>query len=84
MVQIDDSGLTELIYKNYSCKRRQDAPSSYDMTTVAYVSSPNFVLNKNTIWDGKVATIIIPPERAIDIDTQIDLEFAQFLSQRKT
>ena len=68
----------------YSCKRRQDAPSSYDMTTVAYVSSPNFVLNNNTIWDGKVANIIILPERAIDIDTQIDLEFARFLSQRKT
>ena len=53
------------------------------LSTVAYVSTPKFILNNNRIWEGNVATVLIPPERAIDIDNQFDLDFARFLSTRK-
>ena len=38
------------------------------MTTVAYVTSPKFILKKD-IFDGKVSYVHIPTERALDIDT---------------
>jgi N-acylneuraminate cytidylyltransferase len=59
--------------------RRQDAPKVYDMTTVAYVSSPDFILESDSIFSGKMRSVIIPDERAVDIDTMLDFNFAEFL-----
>lgn len=83
MIQIDNSGNTRLLFQNKSVFRRQDTPSCFDITTVAYVSTVNFILENSGIWEGRVTTVIIPPERAIDIDSQIDLDYARFLIKRK-
>lgn len=53
--------------------RRQDAPKLYDMTTVAYAARADFILAANSIFDGKVRAVQIPRERALDIDTELDL-----------
>ncbi len=49
------------------------------MTTVAYVSNPNFVLNSDSIFSGKVRSVLVPDERAIDIDTMLEFKFAEYL-----
>lgn len=62
-----------------SISRRQDAPTVYDMTTVAYVASTRFVLNHNTLFEGRVRSVYVPTERAIDIDTLLDFQIAECL-----
>lgn len=86
MIEKDDSGLAKLVIqpKKKTIFRRQDAPIVYDMTTVAYISRPEFVLTHERIFDGKVKSIWIPPERAIDIDTYLDFEFAEFLLNKSS
>lgn len=59
--------------------RRQDVPHVYDMTTVAYVASPEFIVNSESIFSGRVGHVVVPDERAIDIDTILDFKFAEFL-----
>lgn len=59
--------------------RRQDAPVVYDMTTVAYVVRPEFVMQRNGILDGRVRQVHVPPERALDIDTALDFRIAECL-----
>lgn len=59
--------------------RRQDAPDVFDMTTVAYVADPYFVMNNYGIFSGRVRAVHIPVERSIDIDTLLDFEIAEFL-----
>lgn len=59
--------------------RRQDVPQVYDMTTVAYVSSPDFILKSDSVFSGKVRSVLVPEERAVDIDTMLDFKFAEFL-----
>jgi len=59
--------------------RRQDAPEVFDLTTVAYVISPRFVLNNDSIFDGRVEAVHIPKDRAIDIDTELDFKIAEFV-----
>ncbi len=83
MITIDSNGFTKLLIDNGSYARRQDTPNCFDLSTIAYVSTPKFILNNNRIWEGNVATVLIPPERAIDIDTQLDLDFARFLSTKR-
>ena len=59
--------------------RRQDSPKSFDITTVAYVSTPNFILNISSFWEGNVKGVIIPKERALDIDDKYDFLIAELL-----
>jgi N-acylneuraminate cytidylyltransferase len=35
------------------------------------------------IFDGVLKTVIIPGERAVDIDTPLDFEFAEFLHRKQ-
>lgn len=80
MVKIGKSGrLERVINPTSTLVRRQDAPVVYDMTTVIYVTSPDFVLKNNSIFDGTISGVLIPPERAIDIDTSLDFRIAEFL-----
>ena len=64
--------------------RRQDAPLVYDMTTVAYVARPEFVMSRDGIFEGKVRQVRVPPERALDVDTLMDFKFAEFLVTSET
>lgn len=78
MVSYEKDNL-KLVNSGKNIFRRQDAPVVFDMTTVAFVLKPEFILNNNSIWDGKVKGTEVPIERAIDIDDQIDLDMARFL-----
>ena len=62
--------------------RRQDAPIGYDVTTTAYVLRPEFVLCNQRYWDGRVKGVEVSPERALDIDTPLDLEIVRFLQTK--
>ena len=67
--------------KSYS--RRQDAPLVYDMTTIAYVTRPDYIKNNTKIFDGKVKAALIPKERSIDIDDEIDFKIAELLMRER-
>jgi len=66
-----------------SISRRQDAPAVFDMTTVGYVARPQFVLQQMEHFSGRVRAVKVPVERAIDIDTLLDFEMAEFWLNRK-
>jgi len=61
--------------------RRQDAPEVFDMTTVAYVVEKNFIKNNDGIFKGKVKSVTIPRERAVDIDDLLDFKIAELFLQ---
>ncbi|WP_433640185.1 cytidylyltransferase domain-containing protein [Kluyvera georgiana] len=60
-------------------QRRQDAPPVYDITTVVYATTPQFVLNNYGLFSGRVTSIIVPKERAVDIDDIYDFYMAEIL-----
>lgn len=83
MVEKSKSGSINLVIDSKNRPiRRQDSPEVFDMTTVAYVVKPEFIKNNNSIFEGKIGMIQIPVERSIDIDTELDLEIANFLYER--
>ena len=63
--------------------RRQDASTVYDMTTVAYVADPGFVLREMSVFAGRVKAVEVPLERAVDIDTLLDFEWAEWLLHKR-
>jgi N-acylneuraminate cytidylyltransferase len=85
MVKRNSDGTFGLVISpSTTLTRRQDVPVVYDMTTVAYVVKPEFVMKHENTFDGRVAAVHVPLERAIDIDTMADFKMAEFyLSQQR-
>jgi len=80
MVTSNEKGMVSLVIPPSSAiARRQDVPVVYDMATVAYVASPEFILTHNSIFEGRVRAVKVPSERAIDIDTLLDFQIAECL-----
>jgi N-acylneuraminate cytidylyltransferase len=83
MVTIDDEGHTQLVIPSQGTVfRRQDAPPVYDVTTVVVAARPQFVMSATSLFEGKVKAVVVPAERALDIDTELDFRVAElFLGQ---
>ncbi len=80
MVVVDHDGRADLVVRpDRLAAGRQDAPQVFDMTTVAYVADPAFVQRADGLFDGRVRAVIVPPDRAIDIDTDLDLRLVRLL-----
>lgn len=79
MVKTNADGTVGLVNPPQSAiARRQDAPVVYDMATVCYVANPEFVMTHNSHFQGRVRAVHVPHERAIDIDTLLDFQMAEF------
>ena len=79
MVTRDDNGWRLAVKPNRVYNNRQEAPPVWDITTVAYAARPEFILRANGLFDGRVEAVEIPPERAVDIDSVQDFEYAEWL-----
>ena len=82
MVTAEMDGTVRLVAGDGYINRRQDTRACFDVTTLAYVSRPDFILRKSSIWDGNVVGIEVPKERSIDIDDSFDFSIARFLMER--
>lgn len=83
MVRRDEKGRVEVLMPQAGLSRRQDAPPVYDVTTVVYAAKAEYVDRCESTLAGDVRSIVIPPERSVDIDTPLDFEFAEFLMRKR-
>lgn len=80
MVTVDEAGhAARVIEPEQDLHHRQTAPPVFDVTTVCYVADPAFIMNADGLFAGRVGTIQVPAERAVDIDTEVDLRVAEAL-----
>jgi N-acylneuraminate cytidylyltransferase len=84
MVEIDDATGAAALAKAPEdvVHGRQKAPHVYDVVAGVYVTSPAFIRESDSIWGGRNATIEIPRERAVDIDTIVDFKLAEALLEQ--
>ena len=80
MLVVTQNGYVEpAILPSSPIHRRQDAPAMYDGTTVAYAGRPEYILNATSMHEGKIRAIVIPADRALDIDTELDFKIAEVM-----
>ena len=63
---------------------RQDIDCAYDLTTVAYVANPSYVMNCSNLLEGRVVGVLVTPENGVDIDTELDLALADNILSKRT
>ncbi|MDD3324208.1 MAG: acylneuraminate cytidylyltransferase family protein [Sulfurospirillaceae bacterium] len=80
LVEVSNDGKVALSKKlDSSIVRRQDAPKSYDMNASIYIWKRDIILNEKSLFLDKTGLYVMPEERSIDIDTELDFEFVEFL-----
>lgn len=83
MISIDKDGYANIAIEGNKLGRRQDAPKVYDVTTVAYVTSPQYILASSHLMDGKIKAQQVDRISGVDIDEAIDFEIAEFLMKKR-
>ena len=63
--------------------RRQDAPRCYDMNASIYVWTQERLFSSATIFNGDTKLYVMPEERSIDIDSELDFAFVEFVLSRR-
>jgi CMP-N,N'-diacetyllegionaminic acid synthase len=83
MVKINNKERVSLIIdKNPPITCRQDAPVCYDMNASIYIWERDVLFNTNSNFTEKTGLYIMPEERSIDIDSEIDFKFVEFIMER--
>jgi CMP-N,N'-diacetyllegionaminic acid synthase len=63
--------------------RRQDAPACYDMNASIYIWTRESLFSSPSVFQEQTALYVMPEDRSIDIDTEIDFELVSLLLQKR-
>jgi CMP-N-acetylneuraminic acid synthetase len=83
-VEIDPEGTVRL------CKQsavpifcRQDSPKCYDLNGSVYAWKRESILKCQSVFEEGTRLFEMPPERAADIDSELDFELVEFLMEKR-
>ena len=79
MYTLDRDRMKPLMKDGARITRRQDAPMVYRLNGAVYVTRRETITQKNTVLAGDLRAYVMPPERSIDIDTEMDFKLAELI-----
>jgi CMP-N,N'-diacetyllegionaminic acid synthase len=78
MFTMDSRGIMEpLLRADSRAHRRQDLPSVYALNGAVYAAKCEWLLEHKTFVTPETVGFVMPQERSLDIDTELDLRIAQ-------
>lgn len=84
LVEIDATGVVRLSKKlDKPIVRRQDSPKCYDMNASIYVWQREALFENASVFNDDTLLYVMPEERSIDIDSEQDFAFVDFLFSRR-
>ncbi|MBK6908552.1 MAG: acylneuraminate cytidylyltransferase family protein [Rhodocyclaceae bacterium] len=84
LVELDADGIARLSKPPLSkVVRRQDSPKCYDMNASIYVWRRQILLDSDGLFGENTRLYVMPEERSIDIDSELDFEFVQFFMSQQ-
>jgi CMP-N-acetylneuraminic acid synthetase len=65
--------------------RRQDAqPPAYIRNGAIYLTRRDILMERNSIWGRFICPYVMPPERSVNVDSELDLKLAEIMLQPGT
>ena len=83
MYTIVGERLKPLIENGKNVVRRQDVRKVYRLNGAIYVTSRDIIMKENRVLGRDTKAYIMPFERSIDIDTELDLKLAELLMRQR-
>ena len=62
---------------------RQAAPKVYEHVGCLYILKPDYVRTARGLLEGRVKGYLLPPERGIDVDGELEFEFVEYIMNKK-
>jgi CMP-N,N'-diacetyllegionaminic acid synthase len=82
MVEMTEDGARPVKSPSRRIVRRQDAPRVLSVSAAVFAFRRAFLDRGDYIYDGRVGVVEVPRERAVDIDSEMDFAFTEFLMRR--
>jgi CMP-N,N'-diacetyllegionaminic acid synthase len=80
LVELNANGVVELSKSlKIPVVRRQDAPKCFDMNASIYVWKHHVLFHCNSIFNADTKLYVMPEERSIDIDSELDFRIVELL-----
>ncbi|MDI3540979.1 MAG: CMP-N,N-diacetyllegionaminic acid synthase [Thermosediminibacterales bacterium] len=79
---IEDGKIKDFIKSDKFYTRRQDLPVVYRLNGAIYIAKLEIILDRKTWYTDNTIPIIMDRISSIDIDDEIDFQFAEFLLKR--
>jgi len=84
LVEVGEGGRVALSKKLAKpVERRQDAPKTYDMNASIYVWKREALFANDSVFLDRTELYVMPEERSIDIDNEIDFDLVELLASRR-
>lgn len=75
----EDLSMADFLKPEITGKRSQDLPKYFRLNGALYIAETDYFYQNNSFFCKDTKAYIMPPERSIDVDENIDLAFAGFL-----
>jgi len=82
-LKIEKGYLRPVFNLKYLNMIRQVFPKIYKPNGALYITTPEVIYKYKTFYTEKTIAYIMPPEKSIDIDTELDFLLAELLMKRK-
>jgi CMP-N,N'-diacetyllegionaminic acid synthase len=80
LIEMNASGLVELSKKlEKPINRRQDSPQCFDMNSSFDIWKRDILMRSDTVFTGNTGLYVMPEERSIDIDSELDWRVVEML-----
>jgi CMP-N,N'-diacetyllegionaminic acid synthase len=84
LVEVDQHGKVDLAKRPaVPFVRRQDAPKCYDMNASIYAWKRAALFDAPSLFNADTQLYVMPEERSIDIDSELDFVFVEFLMAQR-
>ena len=84
LVEVNSKGTVQLSKPlPVAVTRRQDSPKCYDMNASIYAWKRDVLFESLTIFNHDTLLYVMPEERSIDIDTELDFEFVTYIMDKR-
>jgi CMP-N-acetylneuraminic acid synthetase len=85
LLEIDSHTKSVSVSKPLKSKilRRQDAPECFDMNASIYVWKKSALFAQEQVFFENTKIFVMPPERSLDIDSELDFQIVEWLMERK-
>jgi CMP-N,N'-diacetyllegionaminic acid synthase len=84
MKRIENNRLVPFCIEEKEGTRRQDyQPPAYMRNGAIYLTRRDVLIEKNSVWGETICPYVMPPERSVSIDTELDLKLVEVLMQEQ-
>lgn len=78
-----NNGQLETFYEEPKGSLRQDLPAVYHRNGAVYACKRELLVEEKMLWGGHIVPYVMPIERSANIDSELDLEWTEFLMTKK-